>query len=229
MRLFAVLLLVFAMPVQAAETGRIAYTLGALPHMPDGDLIIDIVKRRLDALKLKPSMRQVGTELRVELDAGRDQTALSTLMTRKGVFAIHTGVFPYYGCGAQPAGRACLPNATSGDPFMIVDDPPAIVGGVEKAEAVKDAIEQPALLLTLTPEAAKAFGEVTQENLGKQLAIALDGVVVFAATVQEPILGGQAMIVGNSINAEAWAVILSQPPLPFALEVIAVEVVEPAQ
>ena len=40
------------------------------------------------------------------------------------------------------------------------------------------------------PDGAKRFGELTRENVGKQVAIILDNVVVSAPNVNEPIEGG---------------------------------------
>ena len=50
--------------------------------------------------------------------------------------------------------------------------------------------------LTLTDEGAKTFAEITQANIGKQIAIIYDGVVQSAPTVQAAITGGQCEITG---------------------------------
>lgn len=50
--------------------------------------------------------------------------------------------------------------------------------------------------LTLTDEGAKTFAEITQANIGKQIAIIYDGAVQSAPTVQAAITGGQCEITG---------------------------------
>ena len=44
---------------------------------------------------------------------------------------------------------------------------------------------------------AKKFGKATTENVGKQLAIILDGKIISAPSIREPIVGGSGQISGN--------------------------------
>ena len=53
------------------------------------------------------------------------------------------------------------------------------------------------VLMTFKPEGRSRFAEVTRENVGKQLAIILDNVVVSAPTVHQAIEDGTAVISGN--------------------------------
>ena len=55
----------------------------------------------------------------------------------------------------------------------------------------------PEIGLELTSEGATLFGEITKRNIGKQLAIYLDGAPISAPTVREEITGGKASISGN--------------------------------
>jgi len=50
---------------------------------------------------------------------------------------------------------------------------------------------------TLDRVGAKKFGRATTENVGKQLAIILDGKIISAPSIREPILGGSGQISGN--------------------------------
>lgn len=228
MKVLVLLAALVCLPVQAAETGRIAYALGPMPTMPDGDHIIDILMKRLRPLGLNPSVRQQGSELRVEVDTVENQDAVALILTRPGVFSVHANPFAYYACGGESEGRICLENRSSGDPYMIVDAEPVLgPDAIRAAEAVPDAGAQGALLLTFSAKAAEAFADLTKASIGKPVAIALDNVVVFAPVIREPILGGKAMISGNDLNVEAWAVILSQPSLPEPLEILDIQVVSP--
>jgi len=206
---------------------RVTYTVGPVALMPDGDQIIAVLTERLRALGLRPEIRQEGSALKITLAVPEDDGAIREALTRPGRFAVHTGVFPYYGCGEQPAGRICLENVATGDPYVIVDDPAALAGGIAAAEASADPAGNPALMIRLVPEAARTFGALTAGQTGKPLALALDGVVVLAPVVREPILGGEIMISGPGPDVATWAAILAQPPLPAPLTILATEVVQP--
>lgn len=56
--------------------------------------------------------------------------------------------------------------------------------------------QQYVVQLTLTDEGASTFAKITEENLGKRIAIIYDGEVVSAPTVQSAITGGQCEITG---------------------------------
>lgn len=59
---------------------------------------------------------------------------------------------------------------------------------------------QPVVALELDSEGAKIFEEVTTRNVGKPLAIYLDGVLINWPRVQEKIAGGKAQITGFNIE-----------------------------
>ncbi len=55
---------------------------------------------------------------------------------------------------------------------------------------------EPVLSLTLMPDSAKAFGELTAANIGRVVELRLDGKVVMAPVVRDPILGGLVNVSG---------------------------------
>lgn len=59
--------------------------------------------------------------------------------------------------------------------------------------------------LNFNDEGSKLFEEITKANIGKTLAIYLDGAVILAPVVREAITGGQAQISGNFMNRRARA------------------------
>ena len=61
----------------------------------------------------------------------------------------------------------------------------------------------PQVLINFDSEGAKLFEKITSENVGKQLAIFLDGQPISAPVIQEAIPGGQATISGNFTAPEA--------------------------
>jgi preprotein translocase subunit SecD len=61
----------------------------------------------------------------------------------------------------------------------------------------------PVIYLAFTPEGAKWFGSVTGQNVGKRIAILIDGHVYCAPKIASPITNGKAEVVGFSNEAEA--------------------------
>ncbi len=61
----------------------------------------------------------------------------------------------------------------------------------------------PEVILNFNGEGAKLFEKITSENIGKQLAIFLDGQPISAPVIQEAIPGGQATITGQFTATEA--------------------------
>jgi preprotein translocase subunit SecD len=74
----------------------------------------------------------------------------------------------------------------------------------------------------LNTAGARAFGEVTQNNVGRQFAIVLDNVVISAPVINEPILGGTGQISGNFTVQQAndLAILLRAGALPVKLSII---------
>lgn len=62
---------------------------------------------------------------------------------------------------------------------------------------------QPQVSLQFNDEGAKLFKDLTEKNVGKQLAIYIDNILISAPVVQEPIAGGRAQITGNFTVEEA--------------------------
>ena len=58
-------------------------------------------------------------------------------------------------------------------------------------------------LLPLDRLGAQKFGRATTDNVGKRLAIVLDGEIVSAPNINEPITSGNGMISGNFTFQEA--------------------------
>ena len=63
---------------------------------------------------------------------------------------------------------------------------------------------QPGISLTFNAAGAELFGRVTRENVGRLLAIVLDGELYSAPRINEPITGGSASITGDFTVQEAY-------------------------
>ena len=75
---------------------------------------------------------------------------------------------------------------------------------------------------TLDRVGAKKFGKATTENVGKQLAIILDGKIISAPSIREPIVGGSGQITGNFTfqSATDLALLLRSGALPAPMNII---------
>lgn len=67
----------------------------------------------------------------------------------------------------------------------------------------------PFVTLTFDADGGELFGQLTEEYVGRQVAIFLDGQVISAPVVQQPIYGGEAVITGSGDLEEARTLALS--------------------
>jgi protein-export membrane protein SecD len=81
---------------------------------------------------------------------------------------------------------------------------------------------KPEVGIEFDSEGAKQFSDLTKENVGKQIAIFLDGQVISAPTVQTQITDGKAVITGNFTLDEAkqLAQRLNEGALPVPISLI---------
>jgi len=82
---------------------------------------------------------------------------------------------------------------------------------------------------TLDRVGAKKFGRATTENVGKQLAIILDGKIISAPSINEPIVGGSGQISGDFTfqTATDLALLLRSGALPAPMNIIEERTVGP--
>lgn len=88
---------------------------------------------------------------------------------------------------------------------------------------------KPEVSLEFNDEGAKLFEEITRRNVGKQVAIFLDEIIVSAPKVNEVIAGGKARITGDfSLNeAKKLAIQLNAGALPVPIKVIEQKTIGP--
>jgi preprotein translocase subunit SecD len=86
---------------------------------------------------------------------------------------------------------------------------------------------RPQIGMVFSSEGGELFAKITKENIGKQLAILLDGVVITAPTIQGEILGGKAQITGQYSVQEAnqLARSLKYGALPVSIELIGTQTI----
>ncbi len=89
---------------------------------------------------------------------------------------------------------------------------------------------EPKVALQFNEEGSKLFEKITSENVGKSVAIFLDGAPISIPTVNEAIKGGRAQISGNFKPAEAKTLVgrLNSGALPVPIELISTETIGPS-
>ena len=88
----------------------------------------------------------------------------------------------------------------------------------------------PEVSMSMNAEGANVWARMTKENIGKQVAIVLDGMVYSYPTVQSEIAGGSSQITGNFTleEAEDLANVLKSGKLPAPATIIQEQVVGPS-
>jgi protein-export membrane protein SecD len=88
---------------------------------------------------------------------------------------------------------------------------------------------RPKVELTFNDDGSKLFAAITKANIGKQVAIFLDGLPISAPTVNEEITGGKAVISGNFSIDEARTLVgrLNAGALPLPVTLSGTSVVGP--
>jgi preprotein translocase subunit SecD len=87
----------------------------------------------------------------------------------------------------------------------------------------------PIVVLHFNTEGGKLFEKITTENVGKTLAVFLDGTVISAPTIQQAIIGGNATITGTFTPQEARTLVqnLNFGALPVPITLISNDTVGP--
>lgn len=89
---------------------------------------------------------------------------------------------------------------------------------------------EPGVSMTMNAEGANIWARLTKENIGRQVAIVLDGTVYSYPTVQTEITGGSSSITGNFTIEEATdlANVLNSGKLPAPATIVQEQVVGPS-
>jgi preprotein translocase subunit SecD len=136
--------------------------------------------------------------------------------------------------GIVPPGDEIVPYAP-GTPGAGTSIAVKRLGGI-RGDTLTDARQtnepqtnEPVVSIQFNGQGADKFGRLTTENVNKPFAIILDGQVLSAPNINEPILGGRAQITGNFTvqSAHDLAVSLASGKLPVKLNVIEERTVGP--
>lgn len=122
-------------------------------------------------------------------------------------------------------------------PIGLVLEDPYFIGTnltgrfVKKATLQFDSlVGEPTVSLEFNDEGAKIFADMTKANVGKPVAIYLDGSPISTPVVREEITGGKAQITGKFTPDEAKLLVgrLNSGALPVPIELISTEHIGPS-
>ena len=186
---------------------------------------IEIVRRRIDDVGTKePTILQRGEKrILVELPGLKDPERIKSLL----------------GKTAQLNFRLVTDNKEFGTEELISDNGEKlniskriIMSGenlIDAQPSIQNQSNSPTVSFTLDRLGAQKFGRATTDNVGKRLAIVLDGEIISAPNINEPITSGNGMISGNFSFQEATdlALLLRSGALPTPLIVVEERTVGP--
>jgi preprotein translocase subunit SecD/SecD/SecF fusion protein len=197
------------------------------------DQSITIIQRRIDGSGvINPQIARQGLdEIVVQLPGVSDPDRIRTLI---GTTAHMT--FQLVDTNAQPG--APLPL---GDETLPMQDNPAqqlpvfsdvAVDGADLENAAAGTDPQTGqwvINFTLNSLGSREFADVTTANVGKPFAIILDGKIIMAPNIREPITGGSGQITGNYTAQQATdlALLLRAGALPAPLSIVEEQSVGP--
>ena len=100
---------------------------------------------------------------------------------------------------------------------------------IDAQPSIQNQQNEPTVSFTLDRLGSQKFGRATTNNVGKRLAIVLDGKIISAPTINEPITSGKGVISGNFTFQEATdlALLLRSGALPTPLDIVEERTVGP--
>ena len=193
---------------------------------------VEIVRRRIDETgTLDPTIQIQGQDrILVQLPGVRDPERIKSLLGRTAKMNFHLldsqNTPADVAAGRAPA-SIVLPGDrdVGGGPQQYVVQRRVSVAGERLVDAQPNTDSRSGewiVNFTFDSLGARQFGDLTRENVGRNLAIVLDNRVISAPTIREPITGGRGQISGSFTAASAsdLAVLLRAGALPAPLQII---------
>ena len=190
---------------------------------------IEIVRRRIDALGTKePSIQsQGGKYILVQLPGVDNPEHIKELIGQTAKMTFHLvneNVSPeQLASGRAPSGTDFLPYMDMPDQIVPVYSRIEVSGeSLKDSQADFDQNNMPVVTTVFDATGARKFARLTTEHVNERFAIVLDGKVLSAPNIREPIPGGRGQISGGFTlqGAKDLAVLLRSGALPAPLTVI---------
>jgi preprotein translocase subunit SecD len=209
---------------------RLTPTPAALADATKGadEKTIEVLNHRLDGLQVKAVVRGEGGDTAVVILPRQADTArLKALLVAPGKLSLRlvdtSARVDDAKTGKLPSGTEVLSGA-DGTPYLVEQRIAMPGDNLTDAQASFDQrINEPVVSFHFNPAGTRQFARVTGENVGKPMAIVLDGIVLAAPVIREPITGGSGQISGGFTRERAndLAVMLRSGALPVPVTVVA--------
>lgn len=186
---------------------------------------IETLRTRVDQFGVAEPLIQRGGDKRIILQ----MPGVSDIESVKRVVGnVAKLEFRLVATSASKEGSVSMKNRDGGT--ISVEDQALMTGDAVASASVVPQPGQVEVVLKLTSDGGKTFRRITSENVGRQLAIILDGEVRSAPVINETIGGGEANIHGRFSMEEAreLAVVLRAGALPAPLKSVEERTVGPS-
>ncbi len=190
---------------------------------------IEIVRRRIDALGTKdPAIQsQGGKYILIQLPGVDNPEKIKDLIGQTAKMSFHlvneSITEDQLLTGAAPAGTQFLPMMDFPTQKVAVYDRIEVSGdSLTDSQADFDQNNMPVVTTVFDSAGARQFSRLTTKHVNERFAIVLDGKVLSAPRINEPIPGGRGQISGGFTleGAKDLAVLLRSGALPAPLSVI---------
>lgn len=190
---------------------------------------IEIVRRRIDALGTKePSIQsQGGKYILIQLPGVDNPEHIKGLIGQTAKMTFHLVneniSAEQIASGRAPSGTQFLPMMDAPNQLVPVYSRVEVSGeSLKDSQADFDQNNMPVVTTAFDATGARKFAKLTTEHVNERFAIVLDGRVLSAPTIREPIPGGRGQISGGFTlqGAKDLAVLLRSGALPAPLQVI---------
>ncbi len=203
------------------------------------DTATDVIRRRIDEMGTREPtiIRQGDTRIVVQVPGLEDPEALKELLGKTAKLEFKLVDFEAdpnaVAEGRPPVGSQIFPYPDS--PSGVSNIAVKRLGGIsgdkltDAGQGFDQETNAPVVNITFDTEGGAKFARLTQNNVGRPFAIILDGVVLSAPNINEPILGGSAQISGNFTveGANQLSIALRSGALPVELQVVEERTVGP--
>jgi len=203
------------------------------------EVATEVIRKRIDEMGTREPtiIRQGANRIVVQVPGLQNPEALKSLLgkTAKLEFKlVDASADPAeLAQGRAPVGSQVLPYPTnpSGVPYIAVKRQVMISGDqlIDAQQGFDQQNNEPVVNIRFDGAGGRKFARVTTENVNRPFAIILDGTVLSAPNINEPILGGSAQISGSFTVASAneLSIALRSGKLPVALTVVEERTVGP--
>ena len=196
-----------------------------------GEQSLEILQRRINGTGLaEPTLQRVGRDrILLQLPGVQDLSRVTEILKKTAKLSFHM-VRDIDPSRVPPPGVTIREGSRPGEGYAVDDR--ALITGERLSDAKPgfDAVTgEPVVTFTFDAAGARVFAALTKENVGRPFAVVLDGDVLTAPVIEQPIIGGSGQIKGNftAESASDLAALLRAGALPVTLTIIEERMVGP--